>query len=139
MRGEESVEKGTHFSDYNRPVLDNTRVRRWCRKGRRATAALAFPGEIFEHIFTSILRARLCRMQIAAAVSRDVWPRMGGAQYSPDGEGHPTCTIRRNTRRDNILLYKWHLAFLPLRARTWHDRLSPLDFHDSAVILAVRR
>jgi len=36
-------------------------------------------------------------MQIAAAVSRDVWPRMGGAQYPPDGKGHPTCTIRRNT------------------------------------------
>lgn len=68
----------------------------------------AFPREILEHIFTSILRARLCRMQIAAAVSRDVWPRMGGAQYPPDGEGHPTCTIRCNTRRDNILLYKWH-------------------------------
>jgi len=77
-----------HFSDYNQFALDNANTP-LAPKGRNderqaavaATTTLAFPREIFEHIFTSILRARLCRMQIAAAVSRDVWPRMGGAQY----------------------------------------------------------
>lgn len=29
-------------------------------------------------------------------------PHMGGAQYPPDGEGHPTCTIRCNTPRGII-------------------------------------
>lgn len=95
-------------SDNASVYLDDTeRDDEWQRARERAPA---FPREILEHIFTSILRARLCRMQIAAAVSRDVWPRMGGTQYPPDGKGHPTCTIRCNTRRDNILLVQMALT-----------------------------
>lgn len=99
----------------------------------------AFPGEIFEHIFTSILRARLCRMQIAAAVSRDVWPRMGGAQYPLMVRAIQLTTIRCNIRRDNILLYKWHpppsFPERGLAARTYYARLSLFDFRKSNKIV----
>jgi len=69
-------------------------------------------------------------MQIAAAVSRDVWPRMGGAQYPPDGKGHPTCTIRRNTLAGIIYCCTNGATprRVPPRVPVPVLRLSPFDF-----------
>lgn len=78
-----------------------------CGTGR----ALTFPGEIFEHIFTSLVRVSL--PDADSGGRRTICGHVWKPHNVPDGKGHPTCTIRRNTGSDNILLVQMAQSPLP--------------------------